>query len=151
MRIGRDRGLGLLMIALGLAYGFGATRFDTPFGGGGPIGPQTFPLLLSGLAVAIGLGLSFSGFSVADWPRGGAAMRVGLVFATFGAFAALLQPLGFPISAALCAAALVRTMGAAWREASLAGPAIAASVYLLFDLLLGLALPRGVMIDRLLS
>ncbi|MDO7642628.1 MAG: tripartite tricarboxylate transporter TctB family protein, partial [Reinekea forsetii] len=42
-----DRLLGLSLLILALAYGWGAQQWPEPFGGSETVGPETFPTLLA--------------------------------------------------------------------------------------------------------
>jgi len=45
--VANDRIFGILMIVLAVAYGWGTTQFNEPFGGAEAVGPETFPRLLA--------------------------------------------------------------------------------------------------------
>jgi Tripartite tricarboxylate transporter TctB family len=56
----KDIGAGLIFIAIGLLFGLGATRLE--IGTSLRMGPGYFPLVLSGLLVALGLAIAAYGF-----------------------------------------------------------------------------------------
>ena len=134
-----DRIAGLLLLGLAVWYWWVAGGFQDSFGD--PVGPAAFPQL-----VAIPMGL-FAAFLVlrpdADpsWPRLPALGRQLLVLATLLAVPALIETLGFPLTAALGTAVMARILGAAWLAAVTTGLAVGFGLYVIFDPLLGLPLP----------
>lgn len=141
-----DRLFGVLLIALAVAYGWGAFQFPEPFGGGSEaIGPETFPHLL-----AIVLGLSSLYLIVRPdpdnawpWSRTGVELVVAVVVLIL--YSALLQPLGFIISTTLAVGTLCWRMGARPTKAYFTGAISGVVVYLLFSFALDLALPLGLL------
>jgi putative tricarboxylic transport membrane protein len=140
-----DRIFGILMIVLAVAYGWGATQFQEPFGGSEAVGPDTFPLLL-----AVVLGLSSLYMVVRPdpdnawpWSRTGIELIVAVVVLIL--YAMLLQPLGFIISTALAVGTLCWRMGARPLKAYITGAVSGVVVYLVFSYALDLALPLGIL------
>ncbi|MGR4068539.1 tripartite tricarboxylate transporter TctB family protein [Halomonas sp. LR3S48] len=140
-----DRIFGVLLIALAVAYGWGASQFPEPFGGSEAIGPDTFPTLL-----AVVLGLSSLYLIVRPdpdnawpWSRTGVELVVAVVVLVF--YAMLLEPLGFIISTTLAVGTLCWRMGAEPLRAYLVGAVAGVVVFLLFNFALDLALPLGLL------
>jgi putative tricarboxylic transport membrane protein len=138
-----DRIAGLVLLALAVAYGVTASGFQAMIGD--PLGPATFPLVL---ALPLGL-LSLYLIARPDpepgWARGRVLLKQGLTLVAFVAYAYLLEPLGFVVASILAVAALGWLLGARLWHAAAAGLAIALVLFLLFDTLLGLPLPAGVL------
>ena len=141
-----DRLTGLVLLALAVAYGVTASGFETRFGD--PLGPAIFPLVL-----AIPLGL-FSLYLIVrpdpepDWARGRPLLKQALTLIVFVAYAYLLEPLGFIVATLLGVAALGWLLGARLWQSAAAGLGIALVLFLLFNSLLGLPLPAGVLALR---
>ena len=138
-----DRLTGLVLLALAVAYGVTAGGYQAMIGD--PLGPAVFP---TALAIALGL-LSLYLIVRPDlepaWPRGRALLKQVLTLVAFVAYAYLLEPLGFLVSTFLAVVVLGWLLGARLWQAGAAGVAIAIVLFVLFDTLLGLPLPAGVL------
>ena len=138
-----DRLTGLVLLLLAVAYGVTAGGYEAMIGD--PLGPAVFPIVL-----AIPLGL-FAVYLVLRpdrepaWPRGPALLKQVLALVAFVAYAYLLEPLGFVVSTFLAVVVLGWLLGARLPEAGAAGVGIAVVLFVLFDTLLGLPLPAGVL------
>jgi putative tricarboxylic transport membrane protein len=138
-----DRLAGLVLLALAVAYGITASGYQAMIGD--PLGPAVFPIVL-----AIPLGL-FSIYLIIHpdrepaWPRGPALVKQILAIVAFVAYAYLLEPLGFVLSTFLAVVVLGWLLGAKPHQAAAAGVGIAVVLFLLFDSLLGLPLPPGLL------
>jgi putative tricarboxylic transport membrane protein len=138
-----DRLAGLVLLALAVAYGVAASGFEAMIGD--PLGPAVFPLVLS---IPLGL-LSLYLIARPDpepgWARGRVLLKQALALIAFVAYAYLLEPLGFIVASVLAVAVLGWLLGARPWHSTAAGLAIALVLFLLFDTLLGLPLPAGVL------
>jgi putative tricarboxylic transport membrane protein len=139
-----DRLTGLALLALAVAYGVTAGGYQAMIGD--PLGPAVFPV-----ALAIALGLLSLYLTVrpgpeAAWPGRRALLKQGLALIAFVAYAYLLEPLGFLVSTFLAVVVLGQLLGARLWQAGAAGAAIAIVLFVLFDTLLGLPLPAGVLV-----
>jgi putative tricarboxylic transport membrane protein len=138
-----DRLTGLLLLALAVAYGVTAGGYEAMIGD--PLGPAVFPIVL-----AIPLGL-FSLYLILRpdrepaWPRGPALLKQILALVAFVAYVYVLEPLGFIVSTFLAVVVLGWVLGARLHQAGAAGVGIALVLFVLFDTLLGLPLPAGVL------
>jgi putative tricarboxylic transport membrane protein len=138
-----DRLAGLVLLAVALAYGVTASGFQAMIGD--PLGPAVFPLVL---AVPLGV---FSLYLIARpdpepaWARGWPLLKQALTLVVFVAYAYLLEPLGFVLATLLGVAALGSLLGARLWQSAAAGLGIALVLFLLFNNLLGLPLPAGVL------
>jgi len=59
----------------------------------------------------------------------------------------LLPWIGYPVASLIFVTLLLRCLGAGWRTALVTGLASAAVSYYLFGVLLGVPLPRGLLLD----
>jgi putative tricarboxylic transport membrane protein len=138
-----DRLTGLVLLALAVAYGVTAGGYQAMIGD--PLGPAVFP---TALAIALGL-LSLYLIVRPDlepaWPLGRALLKQVLTLVAFVAYAYLLEPLGFLVSTFLAVVVLGWLLGARLWQAGAAGVAIAIVLFVLFDTLLSLPLPAGVL------
>jgi putative tricarboxylic transport membrane protein len=138
-----DRLTGLALLTLAVAYGVTAGGYQAMIGD--PLGPAVFPIVL-----AIPLGLLSVYLIVRpdpepDWPRRRALLKQVLALAAFVAYAYLLEPLGFLVSTFLAVLVLGWLLGARLWQAGAAGLAIAVVLFVVFDTLLSLPLPAGVL------
>jgi putative tricarboxylic transport membrane protein len=138
-----DHLTGLALLVLAVAYGIAAGGYQAMIGD--PLGPAVFP---TALAVALGLlslYLIVRPDAEPDWPRRRALLKQVLTLVAFVAYAYLLEPLGFLVSTFVAVAVLGWLLGARLWQAGAAGVAIAAVLFVLFDTVLGLPLPAGVL------
>jgi putative tricarboxylic transport membrane protein len=138
-----DRLTGLVLLALAVVYGVTAGGYQAMIGD--PLGPAAFPIALAIPLGALSLYLIVRPDAEPDWPRGRNLLKQGLALVTFVAYAYLLEPLGFLVSTFLAVMVLGWLLGARLWRAGAAGVAIAVVLFVLFDSLLGLPLPAGVL------
>ena len=136
------RGPSLALVGASLLYLLGAAAINTPEGQYAAVGPQAFPL-------AIGLGLLGCAVWMTLRPAGG-AVRVDLKAgatsaATFLGYLLLMAVAGYLASTVLFIVVQARLLGSrALGRDLLVGVFVTASVYGLFQGLLGFRLPAGV-------
>lgn len=140
-----DRIFGILMIVLAVAYGWGTTQFNEPFGGAEAVGPETFPRLLAVVLALSSLYMVVRPDPDNAWPwsRTGIELIIAVVVLIF--YAMLLQPLGFIISTTLAVGTLCWRMGAVPLKAYVTGAVAGVVVFLVFNFALDLALPLGLL------
>jgi putative tricarboxylic transport membrane protein len=138
-----DRLTGLALLALAVAYGLAASGYQAMIGD--PLGPAVFPIVLAIPLGLLSLYLIVRPDPEPDWPRGRALLKQLLALVAFVAYAYLLEPLGFLVSTFLAVLVLGWLLGARLWQAGAAGVAIAVVLFVLFDTLLGLPLPAGVL------
>lgn len=134
--------LALVMVVVGWDY-------QAPFSYE-PVGPRAFPLLMLSLLSA---GLVYLLIKPTPIHRDEnepemdkhSMRKVGLCVALLLAFALLFEPLGFIPSSALAGACLARLYQASWRSGLIAGLGLSVGLYLLFDKLLDVPLPLGLL------
>ena len=120
------------------------------------LGPRFFPFCIGGLLVVCGGWLAVdvwhggrgdpeAGEDV-DLGRGSDWLSVGLVSAVFLLHAALLSRLGWPVAGALLFWGVAAALGSRrWLRDAAISVLLAVGVYLVFDRLLGIYLPAGLL------
>ena len=110
-----------------------------------PVGPRAFPFLLAGLLAVGGLWLAVKpgshGFDLAreNW------RPIGLAVVAVFVYTALFQTLGFPLATALMAVPVGMAFGGSWKQSLVGGVGLGVVLYLLFDKLLDVVLPTGIL------
>lgn len=138
-----DRLTGLALLALAVIYGVTASGYEAMIGD--PLGPAVFPLVLAIPLGVFSLYLLVRPDPEPAWARGRALLRQGLALVAFVAYAYLLEPLGFIVTTVLGVMALAWLLGARLWQGGAAGLAIALVLFVLFNNLLSLPLPAGVL------
>ncbi len=110
-----------------------------------PVGPRAFPLLLSALMAIGGLWLV-----IKPTVRGGtvslAHVRlIGQSALSVIVYCLLFQQLGFTLATALMAVPVGMAFGGSWWKSLLGGVGLGVGLYLMFDKLLDVVLPTGVL------
>jgi putative tricarboxylic transport membrane protein len=111
-----------------------------------PVGPRAFPLLLAALLASGGLWLvlrpTLRGLAVyRDVPLKPTALCAAAVLV----YALLFELLGFPLATALMALPIGIAFGGSWKQSLAAGAGLGLALYVLFDKLLDVVLPTGLL------
>lgn len=139
-----DRIFGALLLILAAVYSWTARGFDPGFMAD-PLGPQTFPYLLGAVLAITALYLVLRPDPPVQWPGLHRLLQMGLVVLVLLAYASLLEWLGFIIATLLTVTMLGWRLGASLRTAILTGIGVSLVVYGLFDIVLELPLPDGLL------
>ncbi|MFG3254155.1 tripartite tricarboxylate transporter TctB family protein [Streptomyces sp. NPDC048172] len=155
-----ELGVCVLLLAVGVLVLTDALTMDTVASVRGPVGPRTVPLVVGGalLVVAVllavdvlrgGRGEAEGGEDV-DLTEPGDWRTVTLLVGVFLAFAALIEPLGFPLAGALLFWGSAFALGS--RQHTLTRDPLIAAVlslltYVVFNTLLGVPLPGGPLME----
>lgn len=110
-----------------------------------PVGPRAFPLLLSALMAIGGAWLVLKpspGAGGFDWAH---ARLIGLSALAIVVYALLFQWLGFTLATALMAVPVGMAFGGTWWKCLLGGAGLGLGLFLLFDKLLDVVLPTGLL------
>jgi len=139
-----DRFLGVTAIAVAaimLVFGWG---LQAPFAYE-PVGPRAFPLIAAAIIAFCGVILVIKPGEAdpSQNPMPGRAI-VALSGSLLG-YALLFQPLGFVIATTLFMIPIAVIFGAKWWQGALTGVVLAVSSYLLFDRVLEVVLPSGLL------
>jgi putative tricarboxylic transport membrane protein len=114
-----------------------------------PVGPRAFPLLLAALLAVCGTWLVLRPSQQAEFSP--AAFKTVLFCAgVIVLYAALFQFVGFILATALMAIPVGRIFGGNWRQSALYGLLLGVILFIMFDMLLDVVLPLG-LIKPLLS
>ncbi len=110
-----------------------------------PVGPRAFPLLLAALMALAGAWLI-----ARPGPQGFGLDRehfkpIGLAVVAVFAYAALFETLGFPLATALMALPIGMAFGGSWKQSLAGGVVMGLLLYLMFDKLLDVVLPTGLL------
>ncbi len=139
-----DRILGAVCIVVAAAMAFYAQAYAPPFSYE-PVGPRAFPRLLAGLMAVGGIWLVIKPSLHANPFPPGAAKLIGLSVLTVFVYAFLFQILGFTLATTLMALPVGMAFGGTWKQALLGGVGLGLGLYLLFDKLLDVVLPTGLL------
>jgi len=139
-----DRIFGALLMVLAAVYIWTARGFNPGFMAD-PLGPQTFPYLLGTVLAITALYLLVRPDPPAHWPGLRRLLEMGLMVLVLLAYAGLLEWLGFLIATMVTVAILSWRLGAGLKTALLTGLGVSLVVYGLFDIVLELPLPAGLL------
>ena len=110
-----------------------------------PVGPRAFPLLLSGLIGLCGLVLTWKGGSKIDPNQPGVNSRILMMVGVLSFYAAGFVWLGFILSTAIMTTMIGRLFGGSWRNSVAGGVCMSLLFYVLFDRVLDVVLPAGIL------
>ncbi len=137
-----DRLLGAVGLTLGVALVWGATLIEVGFIVD-PLGPKSFPTIIGGVLIVSSLFVLLMPDPEPEWPRLTRMLEVVGAIAVMVGYALALEPVGFVLSTAVAAALLSWRLGSTLLMAATTGIGIAAGIYVLFHLVLGLSLAKG--------
>jgi len=137
-----DRIAGGVLALIGLATGMEATTFDVAFMTD-PVGPKALPALVAVILFSAGAGVFTRPRIRVELPPAATARRMALAGLAFLAYGLLLPWLGFFLSTSLVVTVLGLLFGGPRRGSTIAGVSLAATLWLLFVVLLSLPLPIG--------
>ena len=158
-----ERHLGGGLLAIGAAYLAAAFLISEPEGGYAAVGPRVFPIGIGLALVAVALRMAFRTAGIGNVPPSATATppdpptadasppaadwRTAAPSALlFLAYIALLEPVGYLPATTAFIALEARLLGSRrWGRDLLASLVVTVSVYVLFNLLLGLRLPAGLL------
>lgn len=140
-------GFGLLLVVMSVLVIVQAVRLDN---GGNAVGPATVPwvvgvaLLLVGALTAIRGRRDMGVWEVSEHTSGQDWKRLGVLLVALVGFALVVPWLGYVVSATLLYGVTAGVLGAPRKQQMFAvGFCVAAIVYLLFDVGIGITLPAG--------
>lgn len=139
-----DRILGAVCVvaAAGMAW---AAQSYAPAISYEPVGPRAFPRLLAGLMAISGLWLVLKPTMVGNTLPTGALRLIGLSAVTVFIYALLFQVLGFTLATSLMAVPVGMAFGGTWKQSLAGGVGLGLGLFLLFDKLLDVVLPTGLL------
>lgn len=110
-----------------------------------PVGPRAFPLLLSALIGLCGLVLTWRAGNQVDPNPPGVNLRILLMVGILAFYAAGFVWFGFILSTAIMTAMVGRLFGGSWMKSTVGGVAMSFLFYVLFDRVLDVVLPAGLL------
>ncbi len=139
-----DRLLGAACVVVGAAMAWAARDYAAPISYE-PVGPRAFPLLLAGLMAAGGGWLVLR-----PGPQGFGLDRrhfkaIGMAVAAVFAYTLLFEMLGFTLATAVMALPVGMAFGGSWKQSLAAGAGLGLVLYFMFDKLLDVVLPTGLL------
>ena len=139
-----DRILGAVCIVAGAGMAWTAVDYAAPISYE-PVGPRAFPLLLASLMALAGAWLvvkpGLHAFALSRQQFKPIAWALVAVFA----YAVLFETLGFPVATALMAMPVGMAFGGSWKQALAGGVVMGLAFFFLFDKLLDVVLPTGLL------
>ncbi|PVZ16071.1 MULTISPECIES: tripartite tricarboxylate transporter TctB family protein [unclassified Pseudomonas] len=137
------------MLAVCAALAVMAWPYQAPFSYE-PVGPRAYPLLMLGLMGAALLYLLIRPTPIAhseDEPPldGPTLKKIGACTVLLLVFAGLFEPLGFILASALIGIPMARLYGGKWLPSIMIVGAMSVLLYLLFDRVMDVPLPLGVL------
>ncbi|WP_051910030.1 tripartite tricarboxylate transporter TctB family protein [Paenirhodobacter enshiensis] len=132
----------IVFIALAVAYGIGGSAIDYSFASD-PLGPRVFPVALSVVLGVLGVLYLIRPGTSEGFPSGRLLLRVLAVPAVLVVCVALFEPAGFAISIFLLTLAVAMLFGAPLKWAVAGGIGHAILWWFVFDWLLEVYLPVG--------
>lgn len=145
-----ERILGGILLLVSIAGIWIARGFEAPFSYE-PVGPRAFPMLILALLGISAIALMLEKKSDTVWAPPPVMVRIGALFAIVLIYAWLFDKLGFILSTALMVIPVARFFGASWKQCVTGGVALGASLFILFDRLLDVALPTGLWLNNILG
>ncbi|GAA3984522.1 tripartite tricarboxylate transporter TctB family protein [Comamonas faecalis] len=139
-----DRILGVACVAVAAGMAWAAQDYAAPISYE-PVGPRAFPLLLAGLMALGGLWLVFKPTLRDNWLRRVPLRALAFALAAVFAYAFLFQTLGFTLATVLMAVPVGMAFGGTWKQSLAGGLGLGLVLFLLFDKLLDVVLPTGLL------
>lgn len=139
-----DRILGVGALALAavmLGYGWG---LEAPFSYE-PLGPRAFPLLIAAVMAICGVVLVVKGGGQVQANPSGANLRIAAMFLVIVGYAVFFESAGFIVATAVMTMLVGRLFGGGWLWPAIAGVVGASAFFYLFDRVLDVVLPVGVL------
>ena len=139
-----DRILGAVCVVAAAAMAWSAQSYVPAFSYE-PVGPRAFPRLLAGLMAIGGTWLMIKPTLVGSPFQTGTVKLVGLSVLTVFVYALLFEVLGFPVATAVMAVPVGMAFGGTWKQSLIGGAGLGLGLFLLFDKLLDVILPSGLL------
>lgn len=132
----------VVLIALAVVVGIGASQIEYAFSSD-PLGPRAFPYLLAAILGLCGVWYLISPGEADPWPGADTLVRSAALIVVCAAAIAVMNLVGFIVSAAVICGVAAWMFGATPAMAGIIGVAQALFWYALFKLALGTYLPAG--------
>ncbi len=138
-----DRKYAIAMLVLSIVYCASALSLDTDFEA---VNEKFYPFVLSILMIASSIGLFFvPSAHTTSWPKGRNIQKIGVTFCAILVYSLVLHKIGFIIAASLLMGICMWVFEAKRKWITPVSIVTAISFYIVFDRLLGLNLPAGLL------
>ncbi|MDJ0785053.1 MAG: tripartite tricarboxylate transporter TctB family protein [Desulfosarcinaceae bacterium] len=143
MNLIADRKYAIVMLVLSVIYCAAALLLDADFN---PVNEKFYPFVLSVLMIISSIGLFFwPSPHTTSWPKGKNVQKIGLTFTAILIYCFVLHTIGFIISASVLMAICMWVFEGKRQWIAPVSIVTAILFYILFDRLLGLNLPAGLL------
>lgn len=143
MKLIADRKYAIVMLVLSVIYCASALSLDADFN---PVNEKFYPFVLSVLMIVSSIGLFiWPSPHTTSWPKGRNVRKIGITFCAILAYCFVLQKVGFIITASVLMGICMWVFEAKRRWIAPVSIITAISFYVVFDRLLGLNLPAGLL------
>ena len=134
-----DRIAGLLTICVALAFFASATQLEMPFFSD-PLGPKSFPMAVSGVALIAGIMMFLRPDNEPEWPVLSTFIKLFITTLILIIYAYGLKPFGFITPTALASAAISYQIKPEVLKSVIVGVSLSIILFLIFKFGLGLGL-----------
>jgi len=143
MKFLSDRKYAIAMLFFSMAYCYFAVSLEADFD---PTKEKYFPFILSVAMIALSVLLFFlPSQHTNSWPKGWQLLKIGLLISAILLYSLFLGEVGFLISASLLMAVCMWVFGAKRGWIAPVSVTVTISFYIIFDRILGLNLPAGIL------
>ncbi len=143
MNLINDRKYAIAMLIISMVYCYSAFSLDAEFN---PTQEKYYPFVLSIAMIILSLGLLvWPSVHTTSWPNGKNLRKIGLTFGAILVYSLVLHKVGFLISAGVLMGICMWVFDANRKWIVPVSIIVVISFYILFDRLLGLNLPAGIL------
>ena len=143
MNLVADRKYAIVMLVFSIIYGAAAFILDADFD---PVNEKFYPFVLSILMIVSSVALFiWPSPHTTSWPRGRNVRKIGITFCAILGYCFVLHKIGFIISASVLMGICMWVFEAKRKWIAPVSIATAIIFYIVFDRLLGLNLPAGIL------
>jgi len=143
MNLIADRKYAIVMLVLSIIYCAAALLLDADFN---PVNEKFYPFALSVLMILSSIGLFiWPSPHTTSWPKGKNVIKIGITFCAILGYCFVLRKIGFIISAGVLMGICMWVFEAKRKWIVPVSIVTAVSFYIVFDRLLGLNLPVGLL------
>jgi putative tricarboxylic transport membrane protein len=143
MNLIADRKYAIVMLVLSIIYCAAALLLDADFN---PVNEKFYPFVLSVLMIVSSIGLFiWPSPHMTSWPRGKNVIKIGITFCAILVYCFVLHKIGFIISAGVLMGICMWVFEAKRKWIVPVSIVTSVSFYIVFDRLLGLNLPVGLL------
>jgi putative tricarboxylic transport membrane protein len=143
MKLTANRKYALVMLVLSVIYCASALSLDTDFK---PVDEKFYPFVLSVLMIVSSIALLiWPSAHTTSWPKGRNIRKIGITFCAILGYCFVLQKVGFIITTSVLMSICMWVFEAKRKWIAPVAIITAICFYVVFDLLLGLNLPAGLL------